>query len=206
MTSQTDPMLPHAPGNAGLPIGSITAFAGHLGNSEEFNTQGFGIPNIESQGWMVCDGRELSCVNYQKLFAMLGFLYNQRGDAYQPGDSDPRSDSATFRIPDYRGYFLRMTDGGQNVDPDAQDRRLSNGQTGNSIGSIQTDALADHQHTFTSMTQGGEPAQVGPGIPTYIQNPAGNPTSSPINQQGTVKTSTENRPKNMAVYYLIKFI
>ena len=63
---------------------------------------------VEAWGWMLCDGRTLGTHQYPELFAALGYLY---------GGSD-----ASFRIPDYRGYFWRGTDAGAGVDPDASQR------------------------------------------------------------------------------------
>lgn len=55
--------------------------------------QGNGLP--ENDRWLPCDGRELSKTNYAELYGIIGKTY---------GEDEPKG---TFRIPDYRGEFLR---------------------------------------------------------------------------------------------------
>ena len=65
-----------------VPVGSVIAYAGNIGKSDEP-----GETNIESFGWMVCDGRILEAAQYPELFAVLGYKY---------GGSDEK-----FNIPKY---------------------------------------------------------------------------------------------------------
>ena len=67
------------------PVGAVVAFAGASAGP------GAG-PGLESQGWMVCDGRMLAVEDYPQLYMVLGYLY---------GGADGQ-----FRLPDYRGGFL----------------------------------------------------------------------------------------------------
>jgi microcystin-dependent protein len=60
------------------PVGGVALFAGTL---------------PENVGWLLCDGREFNTRDYEELFAAIGNIY---GGA-----------SGAFRIPDYRGRFLR---------------------------------------------------------------------------------------------------
>jgi microcystin-dependent protein len=194
------------------PVGSVTSFAGYVNTSAGNDPvpAGFGI-NPEPWGWMVCDGRELKCSDYPELFMMIGLLYSQQGDRYMPGqEGQVQNDmNVTFRIPDYRGYFLRMVSGdgqwpgGQNPDPDAYNRVMTNGQHSQGIGSIQRDALQNHRHSYqqgTPQAQGS--MQGGPPVLSATQNAF---TSDPETSSNPVNLSQETRPKNIYVYYLIKY-
>lgn len=65
---------------ARMPAGCVTAFAGS---------------GTVPAGWFVCDGHEVSRVEYPALFAAIGVTYGS-------GDG-----STTFNLPDFRGRFLR---------------------------------------------------------------------------------------------------
>ncbi len=93
---------------------------------------------LETQGWMLCDGRKLKVSAYPELCAALGYLYG--------GASDD------FCIPDYRGLFLRGNDAGSGMDPDAASRIGPTGSgTDNGVGSYQCDALQTHTHTYKAV-------------------------------------------------------
>ncbi|HWK04464.1 MAG TPA: phage tail protein [Puia sp.] len=211
---------PNIPGNLQVmptfvPIGSVIAFAGKISPPVNAGSQPAYNTVVESQGWMVCDGRPLLQTDYGILYAVLGIEYNQAGD-----DS-----STVFRIPDYRGYFLRMVDMESGNDPDSASRVLPNNTTSSDVGSIEQDALQYHLHPYT---QPNAPASITLGtdgtttaVPADTQNvntaePVADPSKStppppqkpsqPPADYATIKTSFETRPKNVYVYYLIKFI
>jgi hypothetical protein len=237
--------IPFLPPNMGIPVGSVTAFAGYIGppmstppSSEDYYTtpppnleknpnhsppQTFGIGTVELQGWMVCDGRKLYCRDYPSLFLTIGFLYNQQSDTYKPGQPIPdKSDpDATFRIPDYRGYFLRMVSGQEpwingsknNPDPDADKRYLAygTGTLSDGVGSIQEDALQTHEHGYYKadsapvVANPGTPASTIPPPPAKENALTTEPTDDVNNPPGKIRISEETRAKNMYVYYLIKY-
>ena len=58
------------------------------------------VPN----GWLVCDGSEISVQNYKKLYDVIGVTFG--GDAT----------AGTFCLPDLRGEFIRGFDDGRGVD------------------------------------------------------------------------------------------
>ncbi len=65
-------------------------------------------------------------------------------------------DALSFRVPDERGRFRRAKDGGAGRDPDAGSRTApqpsdvtDTGQSGDNVGSVQTDELRSHTHTGT---------------------------------------------------------
>lgn len=207
-----------------LPPGAVIAFAGDIGapvstpsSPDDYTTDpvpnGAITNNIEAWGWMVCDGRMLYCRAYPQLFLAIGFLYSQQSDPYQPGFNGTLPADAEFRIPDYRGYFLRGVSGtaGAGVDPDVANRQLVNTQLNQGVGTIQQDALQNHWHGYAmaqgapiQVQEGGAPALESAGTsdtqpPTTIPNPPGT-------AKETIRTSTETRAKNFYVHYLIKYV
>lgn len=113
----------------GVPVGAIMPFAGPKNK----------IPD----GWLYCDGTSYATTG------MYGALYNVIGTAW--GD-----DGGNFRVPDLRGYFLRGVDDGEGVDPDASSRtaKNTNGNTGDAVGSYQTDNFGIHNHTGSATSSG----------------------------------------------------
>lgn len=110
-----------------------------------------GLATLVPAGWLLCDGRTLSGVNYPELYAALSTRHGQ-------GDGGPRS----FSIPDYRGWFLR----GANIrqadgtwvgkDPQRETREASGtgGTTGAShdvVGSKQSGSIEAHLHPITDV-------------------------------------------------------
>jgi microcystin-dependent protein len=174
----------------------VVAFAGPLRYPEQDGEPAFKT-NIERLGWMFCDGRELERIRFPELFAVLGYLY---------GGSDN-----TFKIPDYRGYFLRGVDGKAGNDPDAAQRKIPDGGKGGAptgVGSNQDFALQKHEHVYKSAPAPATPSNSGtaagapPGQPTLTEQ---GPTDQLI-PTGKVKVSEkETRPKNIYVNYIIKF-
>ena len=140
---------------------------------------------LEARGWMLCDGRKLKASAYPELFAALGYLYG--------GISDD------FCIPDYRGLFLRGNDAGSGMDPDAASRVGPTGSgTDNGVGSYQCDALQTHTHSYkavvlAAVSQSGNAAgQASGDLETTV------PTKP-------ARITSETRPKNLSINYIIKF-
>lgn len=75
-----------ASANSATPVGAIRPSAGNKAN----------IPD----GWLLCDGSQISRATYAKLFDVLG-------TAWGVGDG-----TTTFDLPDFRGKFLRGVDDG----------------------------------------------------------------------------------------------
>lgn len=168
------------------PSGSIIAYAGTKESLE----------NMERQGWLVCDGRLVDRTNqrFQNLFSAIGTSWG--------GDGGNK-----FALPDLRGMFLRGISENSGNDPDATNRGKArpdlnaSGNGGNAVGSMQNDALTEHTHTYPygSWHNNGEK---GDGIGYVGVNQA-----QTWNTRGVVEEkikSTETRPKNVYVYYIIK--
>jgi len=172
------------------PIGSIVAFAGPKDK----------VPD----GWLICDGTlydrtekipRTAKLKYAALFDAIGVTWG--GDA-----------ANKFAVPDLNGLFLRGVSEKSGNDPDSEKRDVSRldlpsqGNKGNNVGSKQNDAINDHTHTYPygSWQNNGDK---GSGI-GYVG----------VDQQQTWSTrgivepkikSTETRPKNANVYYIIKY-
>ncbi|MFN6037883.1 MAG: phage tail protein [Bacteroidota bacterium] len=152
------------------PAGVISAFGG----------------SVAPSGYLLCQGQAVSRTGiYAKLFAAIGV-------AYGAGDG-----STTFNVPDFRGMFLRGLDGVAGNDPDKSTRTASatGGNTGNNLGSKQTDEFKSHTHTAAAA-----------GVTTFAGGQAGwgfygGGSASFLNPTG----GSETRPKNVYVNYIIKY-
>lgn len=180
------------------PIGSIVAF---VGKDDVTNDE------IESQGWMVCNGRALDRNVYKALYDRIGTTFGRPND------------NAKFFIPDLRGMFLRGAnrDLDNNVRTDSlsdleADLRIKHrpelgslgGNDQNNVGSVQMDAFQYHEHH-----QKFQPTSVasGPmGISSSTDYNATFPTGGIWNTANNpIRTSQkETRPKNVYVYWIIK--
>lgn len=166
---------------ANAPCANSSAIPGKLADSP--------LSHIESQGWMLCDGRYIKAESHFELYAVIGTLYGKQNSGID----------LEFRIPDYRGLFLRGVDAGAGMDPDAGNRLNPTGNnTANVVGSLQCDSLQDHTHKY-DITKPAGISQTGSAAGTTITS---KPTSSP---DSPARTSSETRPKNIAVNYIIKF-
>ena len=146
----------------GNPAGTIVAFGGST------------VPD----GWLLCDGSEVSRTVYPN-------LYNAITANWGAGNG-----TTTFHLPDLRGRFLRGTDHGAGIDPDAASRTAQStlGNSGDNVGSVQDDAYKNHDHsvdppnTSTNTTgnhrhrQGGFTNGYGSQyLPAGSYNPSGSP-------------------------------
>lgn len=187
---------------SGLPAGAIIAFAGEVGAlGAQLASY---VLDIERWGWMLCDGRQLRIAQYPELFAALGFRYVQSGESTDLPSDPSAAATASFRIPDYRGYFLRGVDPEGAIDPDTSLRTSTSKATSNEVGSLQQHALQNHEHYFQQVSQatGGSGPPVA-GVPTTDALTVKDP--QPQDNASTFFTSkNETRPKNISVHYLIR--
>ncbi|MEQ8239148.1 MAG: tail fiber protein [Cyclobacteriaceae bacterium] len=172
-----------------IPVGTIISFAGDTSK----------IPD----GWTICDGRPLLRNEYAALFAVISANWGV-GDGLN-----------TFNIPDLRGMFLRGTDLGSMNDPDSDSR--FGGLSSDKVGSSQDDAFQGHWHEVRSKTSNmpitfpnggvigysGDTPPNAPPIGAAEYQIAKNPIDDGTN--GTPRTSSETRPKNAYVNYIIKY-
>lgn len=133
------------------------------------------------QGWLLCDGSAI------------------------PGDADHQALRTLVgpKTPDLRGYFLRGLDVTQKVDPGIGDN--AGAVKPRTILSLQSDAVGPHAHQsdFPHRDSAGKSGAGSPDVLPFGLMPDHHPTTNPNAAAGV---STENRPKNVAVVYIIKAI
>ena len=168
-----------------LPSGMITAYGG------------VSVPNR----WLPCDGSEVSRQQFARLFEAIG-------TAYGAGDG-----ATTFNLPDLRGRFIRGVDGSAGRDPDADFREAGNpgGNIGDNVGSVQLDSFQGHFHTF----EGKHIPYSGGGGSDLVAASTGQAPDIIVDQDnvtdakddgvnGIPRTSSETRPLNSYVHFIIK--
>lgn len=109
---------------------------------------------------------------------------------------------STFNLPDFRGLFPRGVDPTGVNDPDFAARTAVNsGNSGGKVGSFQADGLVEHEHLIRLF---GNPGFGGVG---EFVSPTGQfaSTIAISSISGTATVTTENRPKNLYINYIIKF-
>ena len=136
---------------------------------------------IPLTGWLECNGAAISRTIYAKLFTAIGITFGS-GDGV-----------ATFNLPDLRGNFIRGWANTGTID------------NGRSFGSIQNDAFQGHQHSAISKDGLG-----GIGFFAYangVTQPAPVSTTAIVadGSNGTPRTASETRPRNLALIYCIKY-
>jgi len=156
-------------------------------------------------GWLLCDGSEVDRAGlYAKLAEVVGTRFGTAVDRLNK-----------FKLPDFRGYFLRGVDGSADRDPDKAGRTpmATGGATGNAVGSVQGDAMQGHHHalyheTLVGVIGGTSGVLVRPSN-LEAQNVSGptkavkEPTSN--GAHGIPRVSSETRPTNAYVNYIIKY-
>lgn len=179
-----------------LPSGTVIAFAG---SSTPKGTE-----------WLMCDGRLLKIAEFPNLYAAIETNHGGDGTIF-------------FRLPDYRGRFLRGVDRSEKdlqeeesgdpekarfiSDPDALQRTAMNpgGNTGRAVGSVQEDAMQGHKHQSEYnyfLTDSHGKLQPGAYFGERGFSTVGPPIPDGIN--GTPRTAKETRVKNAYVNFLIK--
>lgn len=167
----------------GVPSGSITSF---------------GSSTVPS-GWLECNGATISRSTYATLFAVIGTTFGA-------GDG-----SSTFLLPDLRGEFIRGWDNSRGVD------------TGRTFGSAQGSQMQQHNHSVSitdpGHTHNARAGTAGSGGGNISDRDSQSPGAYRSNQiqsnttgisasagnTGGTANSSENRPRSIALVYIIKF-
>lgn len=168
-----------------VPPGTILSFGG----------------TVAPAGFLLCDGTAYNRAGtYSTLFAAISTNFGA-------------PNGTTFNVPDLRGQFLRGLDGNGGRDPDKVTRTAMafGGNTGNNIGSIQSDGFKSHTHIQDPHSH---PISSGTYVGTYSSTATPfNDGNSPINRNSTQSTTATNqstggnetRPTNTYVNYIIKY-
>lgn len=140
-------------------------------------------------GFLNCNGAAISRTTYADLFAVIGIQYGN-GDGIN-----------TFNLPDLRGEFLRGWDNGRGVDVD---RAFGSGQ-GDAIRNITAAIGANGGATSAGRMEGAIYGTDGYPSANGIGGNAGNNGTLHFDASRVVPTGPENRPRNVAINYCIKF-
>jgi len=191
-TEQAKPVVPVGD----LVVGSVIPYAGPSD-----------VPGFDPQSWIPCDGRAISRATYVALFEVIGTLHGAGNGV------------STFRLPDYRGWFLRGVDDGAKRDPDAEHRAPAapGGHSGDACGSQQGYATALPHEAF-ELSEDGAHAHEAPNVPTgyssyhmagqhqaeWNSDPA-DTSEAGEHQHDLLGGDPESRPLNAYVTYLIRY-
>lgn len=150
----------------------------------------FGGTNLPI-GFLWCNGQSYSRTDYASLYAAIGSGHGAL-------------DINSFNVPDLRGRFIRGVDGGGTAarDPDRNVRsapktgQLANGNTGDTVGSVQADDFRVHTHTYINNQDPRGQSNSGTG---------GDPAKKTFVTQSTgAMGGNETRPLNLNLNYIIK--
>lgn len=130
-------------------------------------------------GWLKANGAAISRTTYAALFAAIGTTFGA-------GDG-----STTFNLPDLRGEFVRGWDDGRGVD------------SGRVFGAGQSGQMPEHSHNQIGGATGGSFGGASAGWVSNMSATA--PTDRAVSSTGGTENSSENRPRNVALLYCIKF-
>lgn len=159
------------------------------------------------EGYLECDGSEVSRTTYANLFGVVGVSF---------GDGDG---ATTFNLPDFRGYFLRGWDHGAGNDPNSSSRSdRGDGSSGDVVGSKQSDATARPNSAFRTDTKGshshgitirGGTGEDGGGSirrndASGSSGTASSKSAGAHNHMITSGGDIETRPINISIMYCIK--
>jgi microcystin-dependent protein len=161
----------------------------------------FGGDNAPA-GWLLCNGASYANSTYPNLVAVIGTRFG--------------SGSGVFNVPDLRGRFLRGRDGGVGRDPGGRTVMNTGGATGDAVGSIQGDALQNvtgdigEFDTYAAIhgTSTGPFTRAAAGTQTGIGSGSGDgyvKVTMNFASAAGVRTSSETRPANANVNYIIKY-
>jgi hypothetical protein len=143
--------------------------------------------------WAWCDGTDYAAEDFPEWFAIHGVRFGAPS-------------AGRFNTLDARGRFMRFWDDGAGRDPGAASRTAmaTGGETGDEIGSVQSDALQGHYHQFKD-TQDGSlvpgallDRNFGTGSGAAGSNRSVGTIAGPTTDgtNGTPRTASETRPVN----------
>lgn len=151
-------------------------------------------------GWLPCDGAAINRTTYAPLFSAIGYTHGGSGNS--------------FNVPDLRGEFIRGWAAGRSV----------GGQSTRTFGSTEGDAIRNITGSLSGVRGASSEAYnwgFRPGVTGAISvvkdltpynvyagayNPVGGSGSvADFDASLIVPTAADNRPRNIALLYCIKF-
>ncbi|UJM33073.1 tail fiber protein [Bartonella henselae] len=146
-------------------------------------------------GWLLCDGATYQRKEYPQLFKAIGDKWGK--------DSD-----TTFKVPDFRGMFLRGFDDGRGLDRSRQFADMQKDCIKSHTRACTLEEAGEHTHSFQYAGIGWSANDIGRRNPSYhyqtltaTTQPAGMHTHK-VTLSSTGETET--RPVNITVVYAIK--
>lgn len=135
-------------------------------------------------GFLLCDGTSYLRSSYSALFTAIGTAYGT-------------ADSTHFNVPDLRGQFIRGQNRTTGTDPDSAGRTAlkTGGNTGDNVGSVQSDQFKSHTHDFDYGTASANG--------TVIQG-TNSATAGTVSAGIPSRGGNETRPTNVYVNFIIK--
>lgn len=141
------------------------------------------VRHTAPDGWLACDGQSILKASFTDLYSVIGDTFKLGGD--------PANE---FRLPDLRAEFIRGMDAGRGVDVNRP------------LGSSQAEQVGPHTHQLEvqgSNRDNGDPGSL------VITGPDGVGENEGLQQlhidsKAKASTGTENRPRNVALRYMIK--
>ena len=134
--------------------------------------------NAPSTGWLKCNGAVVLRSSYPRLFQQIGTTWNLGSET-----------SIQFRLPDFRGEFLRGFDDGRGANP------------GRQFGSYEAGAVESHAHA-ARQALGLNSTSGSQGLVAFENTSVGSPLNTgAVGNYG----GSETRPRNKTVNYWIKY-
>jgi microcystin-dependent protein len=168
-------------GSSTFPAGMIMPFAGSVDK----------IP----EGWLLCDGSEVSRTEMASLYDVVGI-------AYGVGNQ-----TTTFNLPDFRAMFLRGANLGRTdeyKDPEVNSRTPNDFGNTDDVGSKQIDAFAVHDHDIPYKLYDDSQFYTGNANRPLVSS-SGTRHNVQSGQDTGNKGGSETRPNNIYINYIIKY-
>jgi len=146
---------------------------------------GYPISTIPSL-FLECAGQYLDRIVYSDLFGVIGATYGT-------------TDAGNFRLPDYRGQFLRGWDHGRAFDPGAGARTdRGDGTAGDNPGTNQGDEIKSHVHAIDTYNYAD------PDIPANVSSNDNDGVLYPGAATTNATGGAETRPTNISIAWCIR--
>ena len=157
-------------------------------------------------GYLECNGQSVSRTTFAALFAVIGTQYGA-------------NNSSTFKVPDLRGEFIRGFDNGRGVDSGrsiATSQSHQHPQHNHNVSASSSSSVSDpgHKHTMNfklgnEISSGGAFGMKDSGTADRMNNATtgisvSTTTSISQSNRGGTSNSSETRPRNVAMMYIIK--
>ncbi|WP_336276306.1 phage tail protein [Bartonella sp. CB178] len=154
----------------------------------------FAMQKIPS-GWLLCDGATYKRADYPQLFEAIG-------------DQWGKDSSTTFKVPDFRGMFLRGFDDGRGLDKNRNFATKQKDSIKSHTHACTIEEAGEHRHEFEYVGIKWPPTTIGMRNENYsFQILSGATKPAGIHTHEAIISSTgeaETRPVNAAVVYAIK--